>query len=88
MIIDKALSKIFGTKHDRDMRALTPLVEEIGRLEPELVDLPLDGLKARIGEIRERIESELKEPPLRSRGATGPDPRRSSTPSSRASSPS
>ncbi|MBK9372646.1 MAG: preprotein translocase subunit SecA [Holophagales bacterium] len=60
MIIDKALSKIFGTKHDRDMRALTPLVEEIGRLEPELVDLPLDMLKARVGEIRERIESELK----------------------------
>ena len=57
MIIDKALSKIFGTKHDRDMKALTPLVEEVGRLEPELVSLPLDGLKARIGEIRERIES-------------------------------
>ncbi|MBK9968781.1 MAG: hypothetical protein IPP07_29550 [Holophagales bacterium] len=46
MIIDKALSKIFGTKHDRDMRALSPLVEEIGRLEPELADLPLDGLSA------------------------------------------
>ena len=40
MIIDKALSKIFGTKHDRDMKALTPLVEEIGRLEPELVGPP------------------------------------------------
>jgi preprotein translocase subunit SecA len=63
MIIDKALSKIFGTKHDRDMKALTPLVEEVGRLEPELASLPLDGLKARIGEIRERIESELKELP-------------------------
>ena len=47
MIIDKALSKIFGTKHDRDMRVLTPLIEEIGRLEPELLDLPLDGLKSR-----------------------------------------
>ena len=63
MIIDKALSRIFGTKHDRDMRALTPLVEEVGRLEPELVALPLDGLKARIGEIRARVEGALKELP-------------------------
>ncbi len=63
MIIDKALSKIFGTKHDRDMKALTPLVEEIGRLEPELAALPLDGLRSRLGEIRERVESELKDLP-------------------------
>ncbi|MDX9733459.1 MAG: preprotein translocase subunit SecA [Thermoanaerobaculia bacterium] len=63
MIIDKALSKIFGTKHDRDMKALTPLVEEVGRLEPELVALPLDGLRSRLGEIRERVESELKDLP-------------------------
>jgi len=63
MIIDKALSKIFGTKHDRDMKALTPLVEEVGRLEPELAPLPLDGLRARLGEIRERVESELKDLP-------------------------
>ena len=51
MIIDKALSKIFGTKHDRDMKALTPLVEEVGRLggaeEPraEDRDLPLQHLR-------------------------------------------
>ncbi|HMM34154.1 MAG TPA: preprotein translocase subunit SecA [Thermoanaerobaculia bacterium] len=63
MIIDKALSKIFGTKHDRDMKALTPLVEEIGRLEPELAALPLDGLRSRLGEIRERVESEMKDLP-------------------------
>ncbi len=63
MIIDKALSKIFGTKHDRDMKALTPLVEEIGRLEPELAALPLDGLRSRLGEIRERVEAELKDLP-------------------------
>ncbi|MHB1046665.1 MAG: preprotein translocase subunit SecA [Thermoanaerobaculia bacterium] len=63
-MIDKALSKIFGTKHDRDMKALTPLVEEVGRLEPELAPLPLDGLRSRLGEIRERVESELKDLPV------------------------
>jgi preprotein translocase subunit SecA len=63
MIIDKALSKVFGTKHDRDMKALNPLVEEVGKLEPELVDLPLDSLRARIGEIRARVESEMKDLP-------------------------
>ena len=63
MIIDKALSRIFGTKHDRDMRALTPLVEEVGRLEPELAALPLDGLRARIGEIRARLEGGMKDLP-------------------------
>jgi preprotein translocase subunit SecA len=63
MIIDKALAKVFGTKHDRDMKVLTPLVHEVGKLEPELVDLPLDALRARIGEIRARIESEMKDLP-------------------------
>jgi preprotein translocase subunit SecA len=63
MIIDKALSKVFGTKHDRDMKVLTPMVQEVGRLEPELVDLPLDALRARIGEIRARVESEMKDLP-------------------------
>ena len=35
MIIDKALSKIFGTKHDRDVKALQPRVAAIADLEPE-----------------------------------------------------
>jgi len=55
MIIDKALSKIFGTKHERDVKALLPRVADIAALEPEIAPLSDDGLRERLGRIRERV---------------------------------
>ncbi len=63
MIIDKTLAKIFGTKHDRDIKALRPRVEEIGRLEPELTLLSDEALRARLLEIRDRVREQLQELP-------------------------
>ncbi|HQR45895.1 MAG TPA: preprotein translocase subunit SecA, partial [Thermoanaerobaculia bacterium] len=55
MIIDKALSKIFGTKHERDVKALLPRVAAIAALEPELAPLSDDALRERLGRIRDRV---------------------------------
>lgn len=63
MIIDKALAKVFGTKHERDVKALRPRVEAINRLESEVRALTDDGIRARIGEIRTKIQDGLKDLP-------------------------
>ncbi len=49
------LQKIFGSKNEREIKRLKPLVEEINRLEPDLLKLSDDRLKAKTGEFRERL---------------------------------
>ncbi|MEO6326993.1 MAG: preprotein translocase subunit SecA [Thermoanaerobaculia bacterium] len=63
MIIDKALSKIFGTKNERDIKVMRPRVEAIGALEEETRALSDDELRARVAAIREAIQAALKELP-------------------------
>jgi len=48
--------KIFGSKNERELRRLWPVVEKINSLEPELKKLSLDALQAKTGEFRERYE--------------------------------
>jgi preprotein translocase subunit SecA len=60
MIIDKALSKVFGTKHERDVKAMLPRVAAINALEPGIKALSDDAIRARIAEIRARVQESLK----------------------------
>ena len=60
MIIDKALSKVFGTKHERDVKAMRPRVAEINALEAGIKPLSDDELRARVGAIRARVQDALK----------------------------
>ena len=60
MIIDKALSKVFGTKHERDVKAMRPRVAEINALEAGIKPLSDDELRARVGAIRTRVQDALK----------------------------
>jgi preprotein translocase subunit SecA len=46
---------IFGTKHERDVKRMRPLVEAIGALEPGLQALSDDALRARTTELRQRL---------------------------------
>ncbi|HKW93623.1 MAG TPA: preprotein translocase subunit SecA [Methylomirabilota bacterium] len=46
---------IFGTKHERDVKRMRPVVEAIGALEPGLQALSDDALRARTGEFRQRL---------------------------------
>jgi preprotein translocase subunit SecA len=63
MILDKALSKVFGTKHERDVKAMLPRVAAINALEPEISALSDDELRARIAAAKERVQEKLKDRP-------------------------
>ncbi|OHD70482.1 MAG: preprotein translocase subunit SecA [Spirochaetes bacterium RBG_16_49_21] len=55
-MIDKILSLFFGTKHERDIKKLIPVVEKINLLEPEIKKLTNDEMRAMTTHFRERIE--------------------------------
>jgi preprotein translocase subunit SecA len=49
------LVKIFGSKHERDVRNLIPSVEEINNFEPEIKPLSDDQLRGKTAEFKERL---------------------------------
>src|SRR2546425_6328146 len=54
-MIDAILKKIFGTKHERDVKRMMPMVAEINVLEPT-VQAPDDAaLRSRSDELRKRV---------------------------------
>ena len=55
------LNKIFGSKHEKDVRALQPLAEEINALCVEYGKLSDEELRAKTVEFRSRILESLKE---------------------------
>src|ERR1043165_6814132 len=54
-MIDKVLTSIFGSKHDRDVKRMVPIVHQINALEPEISALSDDGLREKTKEFRERL---------------------------------
>ncbi len=54
-MIDKVLTMIFGSKHERDVKAMRPIVAEINALEPQISALSDDELRAKTDEFRERL---------------------------------
>jgi preprotein translocase subunit SecA len=54
-MIDKVLTMIFGSKHERDVKAMRPIVAQINALEPEVSVLSDDELRAKTEEFRERL---------------------------------
>jgi preprotein translocase subunit SecA len=55
-MIDKVLTMIFGSKHERDVKAMRPTVAEINALEPRVSALSDDELRAQTNEFRERLK--------------------------------
>jgi preprotein translocase subunit SecA len=51
------LKKVFGTKNDREIKRILPLVDRVNRLETEFEKLPDAGLKARTADYRQRVEN-------------------------------
>ncbi|HEX2835163.1 MAG TPA: preprotein translocase subunit SecA [Thermoanaerobaculia bacterium] len=54
-MIDKFLTMLFGSKHERDVKAMRPIVARINELEPEVSPLTDDQLRAKTAEFRERL---------------------------------
>jgi preprotein translocase subunit SecA len=57
----KVLSKIFPTKHEKDVKNMLPLVEEINEHYEGLKDLSDDELRAKTQGFRDHIKSETAE---------------------------
>jgi preprotein translocase subunit SecA len=56
MIVDKVLTTIFGSKHERDVKRMLPVVHQINALEPEVAALSDEGLRAKTAEFRLRLK--------------------------------
>ncbi len=52
----KIIKKFIGSKHQRDIKGMNPLIERINELEEEYQSLSEDALKAKTTEFRERLE--------------------------------
>ena len=53
--LDKSLAKVFGTRNDREIKAMRPIVEKINSLEPEIQALSDIDLAAKTIDFKERI---------------------------------
>ncbi|MGD8757983.1 MAG: preprotein translocase subunit SecA, partial [Deltaproteobacteria bacterium] len=55
-MIVNVLKKVFGSKNEREINKLRPIVDEINALEPQIQALSDDQLKAKTQAFRERID--------------------------------
>ena len=56
-MIEGALAKVFGTKHDREIKAIRPLVAAINDLEPQMKNLSDADLAARTQDFKQRVSN-------------------------------
>ncbi|OYT15336.1 MAG: preprotein translocase subunit SecA [Bacteroidetes bacterium 4572_77] len=55
------LTKVFGTKHDKDIKKIKPIVEEINRYDEEYAALSEEDLKGKTNEFRKYIIEETQD---------------------------
>ncbi len=53
----KLLTKVFGSKNEREIKRMQPLVEQVNALEPEIQSLSDSELQAQTGLFRQRIDN-------------------------------
>jgi preprotein translocase subunit SecA len=56
-MVTQILTKIFGTKHDREMKKIQPMVDRINALEPQMKALTDEQLKAKTPEFQARLKN-------------------------------
>ncbi|MGA9753429.1 MAG: preprotein translocase subunit SecA [Acidobacteriota bacterium] len=61
MVIDAVLAKVFGTKHERDIRAIQPLVFLVSEWEPKLRALSDEELRGKTADFKARLDRMLGE---------------------------
>ena len=54
-MLDTLLAKLFGTKHDREIKRLRPLVAKINDLRPEIEGLSDEDLQAKTPRFKQRL---------------------------------
>ena len=58
-MINKFIAKVFGTSNEREIKRITPLVEQINALEAEMKQLSDEQLRAKTDEFRQRIRERV-----------------------------
>ena len=59
-MFDTLLKSVFGSKHDRDIKRVTPIVAEINQHAEALKGLSDEELRAKTAEFRARISSPVE----------------------------
>jgi len=59
--VDKIVARFIGTKHERDIKKLQPVIAAINAKEEEMRALADDGLKTRFAELRKQVQEQLKD---------------------------
>src|ERR1700704_5806552 len=60
-ILDRVVARFIGTKHERDVKKLQPLIASINALEPEVKALSDEDLKLRFAELKAQVQERLKD---------------------------
>jgi len=60
-IMDSVVARFIGTKHERDIKKLQPIVAQINTLEPEMQQLSDDDLKSRFAALKTEVQDRLKD---------------------------
>src|SRR5438093_10213979 len=60
-ILDRVVARFIGTKHERDIKKLQPVIAAINAREAEVRALNDEGLKARFAELRAQVQDQLKD---------------------------
>jgi preprotein translocase subunit SecA len=58
-MIDKFLTKVFGSSNQRYLKTLMPLVARVNELEPDVKKLTDEQMRARISELREQVTGRI-----------------------------
>src|SRR5713226_2233846 len=59
-VFDRVVARFIGTKHERDIKRISPLVQAISALEPEMQQLSDDELKARAAALKQQVAQSLE----------------------------
>jgi len=54
-MLQKALTLIFGSKHERDIRKILPIIDRINGLEPAMRELSIEALGQKTQEFKDRL---------------------------------
>src|SRR5260370_8519413 len=60
-ILDRVVARFIGTKHERDIKKLMPVIAAINAREAEVQPLSNEGLKTRFADLRAQVQEQLKD---------------------------
>ncbi|HEX9223178.1 MAG TPA: preprotein translocase subunit SecA [Candidatus Acidoferrales bacterium] len=59
-VIDKVIARFIGSKHERDIKRMTPVVAAINALEPEVKSLSDVQLRERMAQLKAEVQQRLE----------------------------